>query len=144
MPTCVLDSIEKGKGGGGPGNHAFPPAVMGDLSVPLRRLAVACLALGMVMAGFPVASQDRGGEKHRSPNEMRGRTVDQVQEKYQDRWMRIPGVMGVAIGGTMEKPLIKVLVVKKTRALEQKIPQEAEGYPVVIEETGEIRALPLK
>lgn len=144
MPTCVLDGIEKGKEGEGQGTTPSPPAVMGDLSVPLRRLAVGCLALGMVMADSPVASEDRGGEKHQSPKEMRGRTVDQVQEKYQDRWMRIPGVVGVAIGGTSERPLIKVLVTKKTRALEQKIPQEAEGYPVVIEETGEIRALPLK
>ena len=70
--------------------------------------------------------------------------IEQVQAKYEDRWMSIPGVVGIAIGGTTEKPLIKVLVVKKTRALEQEIPQEAEGYPVVIEETGEIRALPLR
>lgn len=98
----------------------------------------------MVMADDAAGCEDQEAEKQQSAREVAKQTVDQIQAKYQDRWMRIPGVVGVAIGGTMEKPLIKVLVVKKTRALEQKMPQEAEGYPVVIEETGEIRALPLK
>ncbi|MGH8650749.1 MAG: hypothetical protein ACREYE_00590 [Gammaproteobacteria bacterium] len=70
--------------------------------------------------------------------------IEQVQAKYEDRWMSIPGVVGVGIGAANRKPVIKVLVVKKTIELEQKIPKEAEGYQVVIEETGEIRALPRK
>lgn len=67
-------------------------------------------------------------------------TIEQVQEKYQDQWMAIPGVVGVGIGAVDDKPVIKVLVVQKTPALEQKIPKMVEGYSVVIEETGEIRA----
>jgi hypothetical protein len=35
-------------------------------------------------------------------------------------------------------------VIQKTPELEQKIPRTLEGYPVVIEETGEIRPLPEK
>jgi hypothetical protein len=54
--------------------------------------------------------------------------------------MAIPGVVGVGIGAVDDKPVIKVLVVQKTPALEQKIPKMVEGYSVVIEETGEIRA----
>jgi hypothetical protein len=37
-----------------------------------------------------------------------------------------------------------VLVIEKTPELAQKIPDIIEGYQVVIEETGEIRALPKK
>jgi hypothetical protein len=51
----------------------------------------------------------------------------------------IAGVVGVAIGAVDGQPVIK-LVIKKTPALEQKIPKMVEGYPVVLEETGEIRA----
>lgn len=56
--------------------------------------------------------------------------------------MAIPGVVGVGIGAVDGKPVIKVLVTQKTPELEKKIPQTLEGYAVVIEETGEIRALP--
>ena len=68
-------------------------------------------------------------------------TIEQVQEKHQDHWMAIPGVVGVGIGAVDNKPVIKVLVVQQTPALAQKIPKMVEGYSVVIEETGEIRAL---
>lgn len=53
----------------------------------------------------------------------------------------MPGVVGVGIGAFDGKPVIKVLVVKKTPELEKKIPKMVEGYLVLIEETGEIRAL---
>jgi hypothetical protein len=52
----------------------------------------------------------------------------------------IAGVVGVAIGAVDGQPVIKLLVVQKTPELEQKIPKMVEGYPVVLEETGEIRA----
>jgi len=68
-------------------------------------------------------------------------TIEQAQEKYQDQWMAIPGVVGVGLGAVDDEPVIKVLVLRKTPELEQKIPKEVEGYPVVIEETGVIRAL---
>lgn len=123
---------------------ASSPNIVGGSSVRVRLRAVACLLFGMAVAGSAAGCGHRGVEKRQSVPGMSEQMIEQVQAKYEDRWMSIPGVVGIAIGGTTEKPLIKVLVVKKTRALEQKIPQEAEGYPVVIEETGEIRALPLK
>ncbi|MBU1299905.1 MAG: hypothetical protein KKF20_01250 [Bacteroidetes bacterium] len=62
--------------------------------------------------------------------------------------MMIPGVVGTAIGECDELPCpekfgacIKILVVELTDELEMKLPKNIEGYPVVIEETGEIRAL---
>ncbi len=67
-------------------------------------------------------------------------TIEQVQEKYQNQWLALPGVVGVGIGELGKKPALVVMVVKKTPELEQKIPKMVEGYPVVIEETGEIRA----
>jgi hypothetical protein len=96
------------------------------------------------MVGFAASCDHRSVEKQQSVPGMSKQTIEQVQAKYQDRWMRIPGVVGVGIGAANGKMVIKVLVVKKTMELEQRIPKEAEGYSVIIEETGEIRALPRK
>lgn len=68
-------------------------------------------------------------------------TIEQVQAKYQDRLMDIPGVVGVGIGAIKDTLVIKVLVSKKTVKIEKKVPVRLEGYKVVIEETGIIRAL---
>jgi len=68
-------------------------------------------------------------------------TIEQVQKKYQDKIMELPGVVGIGIGAVDSQKVIKVLVIKKTKKLEQKIPKSLEGHSVLIEETGEIRAL---
>jgi len=72
---------------------------------------------------------------------MAGKTIEAVLEEYTDRLMSLPGVVGTAIGECDGKPCIKVLVVKKTPELLKKIGPTLEGYLVVIEETGEFRAL---
>ncbi len=72
------------------------------------------------------------------------RSIEQVQEAYQDRWMALSGVVGVGIGEANGQPVIKVLVVEKTPELERRIPQSVEGYTVILEETGVIRAYPKK
>lgn len=69
------------------------------------------------------------------------RTIEQVVKEHTDEWMSIPGVVGTAIGQIDGNLCIQVLVVKKTDELTGKIPSEVEGFPVVIEETGELRAL---
>jgi hypothetical protein len=96
------------------------------------------------MVGFAASCDHRSVEKQQSVPGMSKQTIEQVQAKYQDRWMRIPGVVGVGIGAANGKMVIKVLVANKTMELEQRIPKEEEDYPIVIEETGEIRALPRK
>ncbi|OGP83487.1 MAG: hypothetical protein A2V87_00295 [Deltaproteobacteria bacterium RBG_16_58_17] len=55
--------------------------------------------------------------------------------------MTIPGVVGTAEGRCEGKPCIKVFVIKKTSDLDEKIPKNLDGYAVIIEETGEIKAL---
>lgn len=79
---------------------------------------------------------------------MLDKSIEQVLKENTDRLMMIPGVVGTAIGECDELPCpekfgacIKILVVELTDELEIKLPKNIEGYPVVIEETGEIRAL---
>ncbi len=75
-------------------------------------------------------------------NPMPPKAIDEVLREHTKSLMSIPGVVGTAQGLCDDKPCIKVYVIQETPELEQKIPQILEGYPVMIEETGEIRALP--
>ena len=55
--------------------------------------------------------------------------------------MALPGVIGTAQGEQAGKPCVMVLVVELTDDLERQIPDNLGGYPVVVTETGEVRAL---
>ena len=68
--------------------------------------------------------------------------IDEVLTKYTKKLMSMPGVVGTAQGLLNDKPCIIVLIVKKTPELSRKIPKILDGYPVVIDESGEIHALP--
>ncbi len=72
---------------------------------------------------------------------MAGKTIQAVLQQYAPSLMSHPGVVGTGIGECGGTPCIKVFVVKKTPELVGKIPSSLEGFPVSVEETGEIRAL---
>jgi hypothetical protein len=72
---------------------------------------------------------------------MAGTTIEEVLKRNNGRLMSVPGVVGTSISQCGGKPCIRVMVVKKTPELIQKIPSVLEGYPVVVEETGPIRPL---
>lgn len=74
---------------------------------------------------------------------MPGEGIEKAMEAHVDELMAIPGVVGVAIGALKDgRPCILVLVVRKTAENRRLIPAEIEGYPVKIEESGEIRPMP--
>ncbi|HEX5438385.1 MAG TPA: hypothetical protein VFW98_14620 [Gemmatimonadaceae bacterium] len=68
-------------------------------------------------------------------------SIEAVKRAQTHRWMAIPGVVGTAIGRCESAPCIKVLVMKATPELRKQIPSSVEGYRVVLEETGTIRAI---
>jgi hypothetical protein len=70
-----------------------------------------------------------------------GSSIEEVLKARTPGLMSVPGVVGTAQSLCDGKPCIKVYVIRKTSALGRKIPANLEGYPVVIEETGEIKAL---
>ncbi len=82
-------------------------------------------------------ADDREGE-----NTVASQTVEQVLKAHTNELMSISGVVGTAQGLCDGQPCIKVLVIKKTSEIEEKIPETLDGYPVEIESTGEIKALP--
>jgi len=71
----------------------------------------------------------------------RGQTksIEEALKEQTDGLMAIPGVVGTAQGLCNGKPCIKVFVIEKSSELDQKIFNTLHGYPVSIEETGEIR-----
>ncbi len=72
---------------------------------------------------------------------MEKRTIDEVLREHTGSLMSIPGVVGIAKGKRAGKPCIRVFVVRKTPHLTERIPSLIEGYAVVVQETGRIRAL---
>ena len=96
------------------------------------------IVLDSNLVGCLEISNDFSGEE----KEMSVKTIKEVLKEHTEELMSIPGVVGIGQGLCNGKPCIKVLVIEKTSELEQKIPDNIEGYQVMIEETGEIKALP--
>jgi len=69
------------------------------------------------------------------------RSIEQVLTDNTDQWLAIPGVEGMGIGLFEGKPCIRIFVSSNEKDLRDKIPSNIDGYTVVIEETGEFRAL---
>ena len=67
-------------------------------------------------------------------------TIEAVQRAHTDSLMRLPGVVGTAIGLCNGTPCIKVLVVRSTPELRKLVPDSLDGYRVILDETGVIRA----
>ena len=67
--------------------------------------------------------------------------IEDVLARETPAWMKIPGVVGTAVGLFEGKPCISVYVSKKTDKLAKQFPDEVGGYRVVLQETGEIEAL---
>ncbi len=71
--------------------------------------------------------------------------IKAVMDSHVDKLMAIDGVVGVAIGALEDSSFcIKVMVKENNPKLQKKIPRQIESCPIVIEETGVIRAFPNK
>ncbi len=85
--------------------------------------------------------QSRKSESAENRDTMAARAIEEVLSDYTDKWMALPGVIGTGIGEQNGKPCLKVFVIKMTDGLKRAIPAQVEGFPVVIEATGEFKAL---
>ncbi len=81
------------------------------------------------------------GEELQQKWPMPKKTIEEVLKQHTPSLMAVPGVVGTAQGSCSGKPCIKVFVAEKTPELLKQIPSSLEGYPVEVQETGEIRAL---
>ena len=69
--------------------------------------------------------------------------INAVLAAHDRQWLTIPGVVGVYVGVLADgkSPCLKVMLSKRTSEAERDIPRQVEGYPVVLEISGEIRPL---
>lgn len=103
------------------------------------------IALSVCVSVIAISAMTCANKKNDSRQRqetMATKRIEAVLKEHTTALMAVPGVVGTAHGLCNNKPCIKVYVVNKTPELDQKIPDILEGYPVIIEETGEFRALP--
>jgi len=72
---------------------------------------------------------------------MQEKPIESVLNEYSSILMELPGVVGIAQGEYNGEPCIKVFAAKKSPELLEQIPELLGGYRVIVEETGEFRAL---
>ena len=71
------------------------------------------------------------------------RPIEAVLAEHTPRLMAIPGVVGTYQGAFPDgRPFIGIMVKSLTPKLRQELPRELEAYPVQVDVTGEIRAMP--
>jgi len=66
--------------------------------------------------------------------------IEQALERHQDRLMAIPGVAGVGIGERVGRPALVIMTKQITPELKARLPEQLEGHPVAVEQSGEIVA----
>ena len=66
--------------------------------------------------------------------------ISEVLDKYTEKWLKIPGIVGTGEGKSEGKPCIMIMTNGNSKQIKKKIPKTIEGYKVVFEETGEIKA----
>jgi len=122
--------------------HGHP--VLAD-RVPAVFAAAAALALAVTLAGCkrePARSPSPGAmtpDSSAVPN--RPLTPAQVIDARGPGLLAIPGVAAVGEGALPSgAPCIRIYVVKLDDAMRRRLPQTLDGYPVLVEESGEIRA----
>ena len=71
------------------------------------------------------------------------RDINVVLAAHDKELLAIPGVVGVYVGTLEDRrtPCLKVMLARKTPESARKVPRSIEGYPVIVEVTGEIRPL---
>ena len=67
--------------------------------------------------------------------------IEEVLARHTPHLMAIPGVVGTAQGEENGNPCVVVYVKKKDAAIRRMLPSALEGYPVRMEESGEIGPL---
>ena len=103
----------------------------------LASLAVCAIGLGTL--GCPVRSSEQDEPRVTSPS----RPIETVLAEQSPRLMALPGVVAVGQGALPDgTPCIRVYLKAADPATERQIPKQIEGHPVVVEVSGEIRALP--
>jgi hypothetical protein len=101
----------------------------------------ASLAACVLLAGTVAACRPHSPEG-KAPT-MPERPIAEVLAAHTPELMALPGVVGTYQGARPDgTPAIVVMLARADAALERRIPRVLEGWPVRLEVTGELRAMP--
>ena len=136
------DASSESHGGGRLRGADRPPPFVRAARAAAHRLARgAVLALVLVVPGLHTGCRPRGSGE--AVTATPARPLADVLAARTPEWMKLPGVVGTAESRLDDgRPCILVMVVRLTPELRRSIPGNVEGWPVRIEETGEIHAMP--
>jgi len=107
--------------------------------MPKTPTAVWLPVLVLLLSSIVAYSQHMAQNSSPGPN----RDINAVLAAHDKELLAIPDVVGVYVG-TMEDGrtlCLKVMLARRNAESERKIPRVIEGYPVVTEVTGTVRAL---
>ena len=112
------------------------------IKTPHFLVKIIIFSIGMILICSIATSANEAGKDWEEETKMPKEPIEEVLKEYTSKLMSISGVVGTAQGLCSGQPCIKVFVSKMTAELEQRIPKTLKGYPVVIQETGKLKALP--
>ena len=103
-----------------------------------KRLTNVCLPVLIVLSSIIVYSQNMAQGNSQEPK----RDINAVLAAHDKELLAIADVVGVYVGTTEEgrTPCLKVMLARKNPESERKIPRMIDGYHVVTEVTGSVRA----
>ena len=107
------------------------------LSFSVKGLAAAATVVWL--GGASAADSHQGSPDGRETKLAATRPLEEVLRAHTDRLLAMPGVVGVGEGRCNDQPCIKVFVARRTPDLLKAVPASLDGYPVAVEETGELR-----
>ena len=100
------------------------------------------LAGAMSLSGCGMGYSDSTAADRSEGQTMATKSIEETLKAHTDGLMAISGVVGVGQGLLDNTPCIKVFVVEKTPELQRLIPKVLDGHPVVLQQSGVIKALP--
>lgn len=92
--------------------------------------------------GMEACNEKSLKQQQEGHEEMPKKSIEAVLKQHTNDLMALSGVVGTGQGLHEGKPCIKVFVAKLTPELEKKIPEQLEGHPIIVEETGAFKSLP--
>jgi hypothetical protein len=126
---------------------ATNPRAVGLLFAGSSSIAVAN-PIGPVLSRFNVSlvggasSAATAAEEESGPGSRRALAAAiAVQERHGRELLNVPGAIGHAVGAGAS-PVIKILVQEITPRAQAAAPRQIEGFPVVLEEVGDVRGMP--
>ena len=93
------------------------------------------MTLVLLTAGLACSS---GSQRGGGGATVTARSIDEVLAAHSDSLMKLPGVVGTALGLCEGERCIKILLADSNPDTKRRIPARLEGYRVVVEVTGTI------